>query len=115
MPRSSIRRTRWLSTVAALLAFVAQLVLVAAPLAEGREGRSVGPHWDAAGTTAHHAHSEESCVACQARTLHAATTPVAPPPLPRRIRPATPAIRADRLPPGEAAPHTLSRAPPVLS
>src|ERR1700761_4195817 len=73
--------SRWLSTVLAALAMAAQLVVAFAPLAEGRDGR-MASHIESGGVASHYTHSEATCAACQARSIHGATA-----------RPALPHIR----------------------
>ncbi len=64
---------RWLWSTAAVLATVAQLVVAAAPLVEARNGRSADAHMEAGGVTAHYAHNEAACAACQARSIMGTT------------------------------------------
>lgn len=63
---------RLIFTVVAFLAMAAQLAVALSPLAEGRE-RSWGSHVEAAGLSKHFAHSEATCAACQARSIHGTT------------------------------------------
>ena len=67
-----------LFTVFAFIAMAAQLVVALSPLAEGRE-RSWGSHVEAAGLRQHFSHSEATCAACQARSIHGATGRIRPP------------------------------------
>ena len=60
---------RLIFTVVAFLAMAAQLAVALSPLAEGRE-RNWGSHVEAAGLRQHFAHSEATCAACQARSIH---------------------------------------------
>jgi hypothetical protein len=50
----------------------AQLVVALSPLAEGRE-RDWGSHVEADGAQQHYSHSEATCAACQARSIHGTT------------------------------------------
>lgn len=59
--------------VFALLATIAQIVVAAAPLAEGRDGR-MASHVEANGQAAHFAHNDATCAACQVRTIHGTTS-----------------------------------------
>jgi hypothetical protein len=56
----------------ALLAMFAQSVVAVAPLAEGRTAR-MSSHVESHGSASHFTHNEANCVACQARSLHAAS------------------------------------------
>ena len=117
MPRS-IHRNRPLARLfgqaAAILAFVAQVAVLAAGWAEGRDGVGYGAHFDRGGTSTHYVHDETLCAACQARSLHGiARIPQAPPPA---VAPQ--AILVDAVPApffGRDRDTTnLSRAPPVV-
>jgi hypothetical protein len=61
---------RLFGQAAAILAFVAQLAVLGAGLAEGRSGIGYGAHFDRGGTSSHYVHDESLCAACQARSLH---------------------------------------------
>ena len=104
----------WLGRVAALIAVAAQLAVALAPLAEGREGASAPAHVDASGTAKHFAHSDDTCAACQAQSLHGAVVraPVAPAVIPQR-RFAVDA-RVASIPVADPSSFHLSRAPPFL-
>lgn len=65
-PRSG---RRLIFTVVAFLAMAAQVAVALSPLAEGRE-RDWGSHVEAAGAHLHFSHSEATCAACQARSIH---------------------------------------------
>ncbi len=56
--------------IGAAVAFVAQLGLTAAPIAEGVQGRDAAAHVEAAGIATHYAHNGATCATCQARSLH---------------------------------------------
>jgi hypothetical protein len=77
---------RLLVTVLAFMAMAAQLAVALSPLAEGRE-RDWGSHVEAAGSRQHFSHSEATCAACQARSIHGTTGHPSAPPI--RIRHAT--------------------------
>lgn len=70
---------RWLNTIAAVLAIVAQLSGALSPLGESRQDKSSAPHVELGGTSVHHAHSESTCAICQARSVHAAVARAAAP------------------------------------
>jgi hypothetical protein len=61
--------SRWLRSLAVVIATVAQIVVAAAPLAEASVDRSTSAHVEAGGVTAHYAHNEAACAACQARSI----------------------------------------------
>lgn len=115
--RSAIRLerpfARLFGQAAAILAFVAQLAVLGAGLAEGWSGIGYGAHFDRGGTSSHYVHDEAYCVACQARTLHGVAripqqAPVAAAPH------ITPVVLAPTLFVGrEPAATNLSRAPPT--
>jgi hypothetical protein len=67
---------RWLTTVAALVAILAQLSVALAPLGEAREGVSAAAHVETGGTATHYAHNDATCVVCKARSLHGLTARV---------------------------------------
>ena|SRR5436309_2489567 len=75
LPR--LRRQHWFFSVIAMLAMASQFVLAIAPLAEGREDR-MASHVEAGGAQTHYAHSDGSCVSCQARSIHGTATRSAP-------------------------------------
>jgi hypothetical protein len=79
-PLGTVRH--WLSGFFAILAITAQLIVAIAPLAEGRDGR-MASHVEAGGAASHYTHSEASCAACQARSIHGTTS-----------RPAAPEVRS---------------------
>jgi hypothetical protein len=70
--RFSARPHNWLLSVIACVAMASQFVLAIAPLAEGRDAR-MASHIEAGGAQTHYAHSEATCVSCQARSIHGAT------------------------------------------
>ena len=70
------QRTRFFFRVlAATLAAAAQISLVGAPLAEGRQGPDAVSHVETAGTRLHHAHDEATCAACVSQHLLASSEP----------------------------------------
>lgn len=107
--------SRLFGQVAAIVAFVAQLGLLGAGLAEGRNGIGSGAHFDRGGTSTHYVHDESLCAACQARSLHGVAripqhaTPPSPPAATAVT--AAPAAFVGREPDFS----NLSRAPPILN
>ena len=82
--RSTARRNRPFARLfgqaAAMLAFLAQLAVLGAGLAEGRSGIGYGEHFDRGGTSSHYVHDESLCAACQARSAYGvARIPQRPP------------------------------------
>lgn len=114
LPRRVPRVVSRLYLFAAVLAAVAQLALVLAPLAEGRAGVGMGSHVEANGQASHHVHEEATCVACQARSLHgvARGRPVAP--APTAARGTAPLLREQLVASAELVDHALPRAPPCV-
>jgi hypothetical protein len=97
----------------ALLAWVGQLAVGAAPLVEASAGATRGPHIEAHTNPLHHAHDPDICPACAAYALVAHLVPQQSPlgevPI---ARPAVPPHRAV-WPSTHASPAALPRAPPV--
>ena len=60
-----IGRTRSTMRKAAVMLAATQIMLGTAPLTES-ESRGAGAHVEAAGVDLHHAHNEETCIACVA-------------------------------------------------
>jgi hypothetical protein len=63
-------RHHWLHRLGRYLAIVTQLVLLMAPLAEGREERLLGPHAEAPRTQAHPGHRADFCAECALLSVH---------------------------------------------
>ncbi len=63
--------SRWLIKSAAILAAVAQLMIVCLQVSEGRLGVGLGPHAESASTGGHYVHDEAQCPGCQAQATHA--------------------------------------------
>lgn len=107
--------SRLLGQVAAIVAFVAQLGLLGAGLAEGRSGIGSGAHFDRGGTSTHYVHDESLCAACQARSLHGVVR------IPQHaLLPSAPAATAVTAAPAafvgrEPDFSNFSRAPPILN
>ena len=106
-------RSTWF-TIIAIFAMAVQLAVALAPLAEGRDGRSMSAHVESAGTRGHYTHDDATCASCQARSIHG-TTPRVADPLPVVQREYT--VIADR---AETDPSSLlytpanPRAPPFV-
>jgi len=104
---------RWAFTIAAVVAIVGQVAMAFVPLAEGAEGRSMASHVERGGTSAHFAHNEANCVACQARTLMGlASRPQAP--LPVRTETSDAIVFVAELPATLGLTSHNSRAPPTV-
>jgi hypothetical protein len=116
--RPSPARTRAsrLYVIAALLAMVAQLAIVLAPLAEGRAGVGMGPHVESSSShnPAHHTHDEATCVACQVRTMFGVTGHAIVPPAAAALHALPVALRADDAPVAERVAVIRPRAPPCV-
>jgi hypothetical protein len=67
--RSRRSFARWLVSIGAIVAIVAQVSVVLAPLGEAREGSSAAAHVEASGTSTHYAHNDATCVVCQVRSF----------------------------------------------
>ena len=72
-PTPRIARRRWLRHLGRALAIVTQLVLLFAPLAEGREDRLLDPHVEAPMTRAHPGHQVSTCAECVLLQVHGRT------------------------------------------
>ena len=72
-PSSRLARHRCLRHLARALAIVTQLVLLFAPLAEGREERLLDPHVEAPMTRTHPGHQVSTCAECVLLTVHGRT------------------------------------------
>ena len=111
------RLGQWLSTTAAIVAFVAQLGVSLSPLGEGvprgKATVSAGAHVETGGTSAHYAHNEATCAVCQARSVQA-TLPRAQA-LVTAVAHSAPSLDrpAERLASAELRSLTRSRAPPA--
>ena len=98
---------------AAILALVAQLALLVAGIGEGRGGVGYASHIDPAGTSAHYAHNEAVCAACQARSLHGAVRLPHPPAIATVPRQTAPVDRLQSFLGSTVDRDNLSRAPPT--
>ena len=65
---------RWLVSIGAIVAIVAQLSVALAPLGEARLGGGTASHLESGGTSAHYAHNDATCAVCQARLLQGLAT-----------------------------------------
>ncbi|HSQ29943.1 MAG TPA: hypothetical protein VLN49_08845 [Gemmatimonadaceae bacterium] len=104
---------RLLVTVLALLAMAAQLAVALSPLAEGRE-RDWGSHVEADGARQHYAHSEATCAACQARSIHGTTGRPSAPPVRVRHVALGPSQRSIDAVSSDRFPQDNPRAPPTV-
>lgn len=100
-------------TVFAFIAMAAQLAVALSPLAEGRE-RSWGSHVEAAGLHQHYAHSEATCAACQARSIHGTSARMRPPVLVPRHVAIAPAQRSIGVLATDHSFQSNPRAPPAV-
>lgn len=55
--------------MAAFVVLIAQVGLVGASVADGREGASAASHFESGGTNLHFAHNEADCFMCRAQHL----------------------------------------------
>jgi hypothetical protein len=107
------RHRGWLSSVIALLAIAAQLVVAIAPLAEGRDGR-MASHVESKGLPWHYTHSDATCAACQARSIHGNISRQAFPLLIDTLAPMKLVRSAERIVEASLHPTDNPRAPPVV-
>lgn len=112
-PRRSGMLARWLVTIGAYLAIVAQLSVALASVGDARD-QSAGVHVEQAGTSLHYAHSD-TCGICQAQSLHGLAARTAEP-VPRiAAGSAAPVSGEDQLFVAELFSPKSSRAPPSRS
>jgi len=107
------RQRGWLFGVIALFAMIAQLVVALSPLAEGRDGR-MASHVESTGATGHYTHSEATCAACQARSIHGTTSRQSAPTLTDVRAPDRLVRGAERIVEATLHPKDNPRAPPVV-
>jgi len=69
-PPASHPAIRWLRRAGRVLAVVAQLVVLLAPVGESREGRALAAHVEQQGTPHHPGHHAERCPACILLAVH---------------------------------------------
>jgi hypothetical protein len=105
--------SRWLFSIGAVVALVAQVAVLFAPMSEAREGRSMAAHVELAGTATHYAHNDATCVTCQARTLHGIAVRVPASLPPGSFRATAISAFAKRITTAELFPHNSPRAPPT--
>lgn len=99
--------------LAAIVALVAQLALLVAGIAEGRQGVGYASHVDPAGTAKHYVHNEATCASCQARSLHGVVRLPHPPMVATVPRQPAPADRLESFVGRNVDRNNLSRAPPA--
>ena len=98
-----------------MLAMVAQLGVALAPLAEGRQGRSMSSHVEAPGAHGHYTHDEATCAACQARSIQGTTSRPAVPLLADVHVPTQLTRSTDRVAARGLDLHAHPRAPPSVA
>jgi hypothetical protein len=98
-----------------VVAFVAQLAVLGAGLAEGSHGIGYGAHVDPGGTSAHYVHDESLCPACQARSLHGVARIPLPPPVIAAPHETTVSAAPVSFVGPDPDSSNLTRAPPTLS
>ncbi|HEU4993370.1 MAG TPA: hypothetical protein VFT29_01040 [Gemmatimonadaceae bacterium] len=103
--------TRWLVTIGACLAIVAQLSVAFASVAEARDGQGMGAHVEQSGTSLHYAHSD-ICALCQVRSLTGLVMRAPEPFVPSHV--AAPAVVAvaERVIVADLSSPSTPRAPP---
>ncbi len=106
-----IGRTRSTMRKAAVVVAATQIMLGSVPLTEGGS-RSAGAHVEAIGVQLHHAHSEESCIACAAMKLFDGASPEETSSLAISTDPAAAGARCASFDPSLANGPPRSRAPP---
>ncbi len=95
---------------------VSQLGLAFAPLAETNGGRSLAAHIEGQGAThLFYGHNEDTCAACQARSVHGTSVRVATPLVIHSQSPRVYIAAAILAPRPVTATPTNPRAPPVVS
>ena len=107
------RKRGWLHGIIALLAMAAQLVVAVAPLAEGRDGR-MASHVEASGSNSHYTHSDATCAACQARSIHGTASRPSVKLLTDTSAPGRLVRGAERVVEATVHPKDNPRAPPVV-
>ena len=107
-----IGRTRSTMRKAAVMLAATQIMLGSAPLTES-EGRSAGAHVEAAGVDLHHAHNEETCIACVAFKVFGSAELAHRAPLAESISSAASPASASSFDPRLASGPPRSRAPPA--
>jgi hypothetical protein len=116
--RSANQRKRPLARLfgqaAAIVAFLAQLAVLGAGVAEGRSGLGYGAHVDSGGTSAHYVHDETFCAACQARSLHGVARIPQLAAVALASHEAVDAVAPTSFPNRDADFSNLSRAPPAV-
>ena len=106
--------TRSTMRKAAMVLAATQIMLGTAPLTESGSRSSVA-HVEAGGVDLHHAHNEESCIACVAMKVFDNADPEHAPRASSVTRLAAPAARSDSFDPRLANGPPRSRAPPSPS
>ena len=112
VPSPRFPRRRWLRHLGRTLAIVTQLVLLFAPLAEGREERLLDPHVEAPLRRAHPGHQVSTCAECVLLAVHGRTEERSRLPDMPESQSACAAETSVSLSGVERAPSNSSRAPP---
>ena len=106
-------RRHWLHRLGRVLAIVTQLVLLFAPLVEGREERLLDPHVESPRTNGHAGHQQATCAECVLLSVHGRTEERSQLPLLLLRQCASHIARAMHGNGVERAPSNSSRAPPL--
>jgi hypothetical protein len=104
-------RSRSAMRKAAVILAATQIMLGSLPLTESGS-RSAGAHIEATGVKLHHAHSEESCIACAALKILDSAAPEEESPLALSKRSGAAGTASDSFDPRLANGPPRSRAPP---
>ena len=99
--------------VIAFLATAAQLAVALAPLAEGREGRAT-VHIESRSTPRHYQHSDATCAACQARSIHGTTSRASAPPVVNQPHQVVATATVSRVESADVRSPANPRAPPSV-
>lgn len=111
---SRLRVGRWLRTLGQVLALVAQVIVLAAPVAEAHEERGLAAHVEAPGNRQHAGHNPERCPACILIGVHSSVPERAQiPAVERARRTNAPAAEGCELR-STTAPANSCRAPPAV-
>jgi hypothetical protein len=112
---TSFRRRHWVHRFGRALALVTQLVLLLAPLAEGREERLLGSHVEAPRTLAHPGHRADFCAECVLLSVHGRAEVTSRLPVVQYAQRSCQIASAIDALGVEAEPSNSSRAPPSLT
>ncbi len=107
-----IGRTRSTVRKAATILAATQIMLGSAPLTES-ESRSAAPHVESAGVQLHHAHHEETCIACVAHRALGGAEPAHRSALVESVGVVAPDAASGSFDPRRISGPPRSRAPPA--